>query len=232
MQSLCMESTVLWDVMLCSSISTTSSEDCAVYMTDPRRLYFISLCFLMWVFPIKMYMCRIYNFACRLREILEPKGQYLTGSQRKLHLELHDWYPPLGISRVSNQEEWDGQCVLCMKWKGKLQIDSLLIFCWILWGKMTEFFCQWIEFALYWPLLLTTHRRSENIYWDWRGNILSFFKLNCAYMAHSSNHILFYPAKFYTEVLQQNANVYHNGEKIRIKNHHQRFLWHNGESRA
>ena len=53
-----------------------------------------------------MQMCRIaYNFACRLREIFEPKGQFVTGGQRKLHLELHDLYPSSGISRVSNERE-------------------------------------------------------------------------------------------------------------------------------
>jgi len=36
-----MECTAPWDVMLCSSVSTTSSEDCAVCVcvtSDPRRL--------------------------------------------------------------------------------------------------------------------------------------------------------------------------------------------------
>jgi hypothetical protein len=51
-------------------------------------------------------MCRIaYNFACRLREIFELKGQYVMGGWRKLHLELYDLYPPPGISRVSNRGE-------------------------------------------------------------------------------------------------------------------------------
>jgi len=68
-----------------------------------------------------MQMCRIaYNFACRLREIFEPKGQFVTGGWRKLHLELHDLYPPSCISRVSDQREWDGQCMLCLIWEGIL----------------------------------------------------------------------------------------------------------------
>jgi len=51
-------------------------------------------------------MCRIaYNFACRLRVIFEPKGQFVTGGQRKLRLELHDLNPSSGIGRVSNQRE-------------------------------------------------------------------------------------------------------------------------------
>ena len=51
-------------------------------------------------------MCRIaYNFVCRLREIFESKGQFVTGDWRKFYLELHDLYPPSGISGVSFQRE-------------------------------------------------------------------------------------------------------------------------------
>jgi len=102
-----------------------------------------------------------------------------------------------------------------VKGLGAKIVDPFLICCQI-WGRL-EFclvFMLWIsEFILYWSLLLTTNRRSESMYCDWRGKILSLLDkslwVSTSATHNNSNYILLYP-KIFTlyEEFPQNINPY------------------------